>query len=100
MSGALHVLFVAADAQRTRMAQALYRPRSRRDGESERILAERKRILLRRRYVQHPESPHHRTLRKVEAAEHHLVLHITRDHGLRNIESHEGSRMSADDRWL
>ena len=46
--GAVHVLLVAADLERTSLAQALHRRRCPRNGKSKRTLARRQRIFLRR----------------------------------------------------
>ena len=71
-----------------------------RNGQGQRILAGSEGILLRRRYLQHPEGAHHRTVRQAEAAGADVVLHFARHHRLRNAEGHEGSRLPAADRGL
>jgi hypothetical protein len=57
-------------------------------------------ILLRRRHLQHPEGAHRGAVREAEAAGADLVVHIARDHRLRNAEGDEGSRLPAADRGL
>ena len=47
--------------------------------------------LLRRRHLQLSEEAHYRTLRKAEAAELHVVVHVAGDYGLRHAEGDEGS---------
>ena len=64
LSGAVHVLPVAADVERASLAQAVERRGGARDGAGQGILALRERILLRRRHLQHSESADHRAVRQ------------------------------------
>src|SRR5262249_14023831 len=57
-----------------------------RDGQGERVLAVREGIFLRRRYLQYSEGAHGGALCEVEAARTYLVVHIARDHRLRDAE--------------
>ena len=89
LPGAVHLLPVAANAERARLAQALHRRCGRRADVGQGELPRGEGILLRRRHLQHPEGAHHRAVRKAEAAGPHLELHIARDHRLRHAEGHE-----------
>ena len=44
--------------------------------------------------------PHHRAVRKAQAARPHLELHLARHHRLRHAQGHEGGRLPAADRGL
>ena len=95
LSGAVHLLPVAADHQRACLAQALHRRRGPRNGQGQGILAVGQGIFLRRRHLQHSEGAHGRTVRQAEAAESDVVLHFARHHRLRNPEGDEGSGLPA-----
>ena len=56
LPGAVHLLPLAADALRPRMAQALHRRRGRRNGPRQAALPRCEGVLLRRRHLQHPEG--------------------------------------------
>src|SRR5256885_15257714 len=100
MSGAVHLLSMAANIERTCVAEAFYRSSGGGDGQGERILAQCEGVFLRRRYLQHPEGTYHRTLREAEAAEHHMVMHLACHHRLRHAQGHARSGMPAADRWI
>src|SRR5258708_9190133 len=96
----MHVLFVAADLERTSVAKALNGRCGCGNVEGQANVAGSEGILLRRRHVQHSESAHRRIVRQAETLGTYMVLHLASHYRFRNPQGHEGSWMPAAHRGL